>query len=138
MKYDFDTEKSILLKLENSNDVNGYWFSNHRILERQLREDVRETILSHDDLTPEMDYHLGLMRQSGLVIFTHSNELETLVAMQPSGHTRLDWHRNNTPIRRTLRWFSAKIDLALTSIFLPIVMSILTVVAMRTVGLDVN
>ena len=138
MKYDVETEKGILLKLEANNDVNGYWFSNHRMLEKPLREDIREKISSRDDLNPDVEYHLSQMLTAEFVVFKHSTEYETLVAMLPSGHIRLDWHRNNTRIKRTLRWLSAKIDMALTSVFLPIVVSILTVVAMRTLGLDVN
>ena len=139
MKYDLENEKRLLLLLEREDEGVGVTFSDHAYLKetaRHYRKDQIEEYCNNHDLTDGDRYHFDKMKNVGLVK-EHSAAPESIqIGLTLLGHERLEQHRQNVLWRRFVRLISNVFEKTATSIIVPIVVSVVTVLVMRYLGLE--
>ena len=139
VRYEIAIEKRLLLLLESEDSGQGVRFSDHEFINSvSYSTEQKERCLANHDLTTSRRYHLERMMENALVGEREGTDASTVFFLTTAGHKRLDWHRQNTPFRKLVRWLNEKIDKALTSVILPIVVSVLTVIVLNYLGLAQN
>ncbi len=97
-----------------------------------------ETATSEEDATDlgERGFLLNLMRKNGLVEGEFTYDDITHLQLTYSGHVWLQDYRRNTAPRRLYRWIGRQFDKVFSSILLPVIAAILTVVLMNFLGIS--
>ncbi|MCE8547834.1 hypothetical protein KBY25_18610 [Ruegeria pomeroyi] len=137
MKYELGREKALLELLEEQDHGSGVDFSDHAYLNRHnYSSEQREKYLANHDLDANSRYHLERMAENGFVNPSVETPEWSTYSLTLLGHDRLEVHRKNTLIRKAARVIGGWIDKAMTSVFLPILVSVLTVLIMNYFGLN--
>ncbi len=137
MKFLPEMERSLLELLESEDQGEGIAFSNKKeMAKRTWREDIQESINSNHDLTPDIQYHLYKMYDAGSVLCKFERDWEVVFEITAFGHQRLEYIRNNSGINKVIRVVGGWLDNAMSSIFMPIVVSVVTVFVLRYFELD--
>jgi hypothetical protein len=137
VRYDQNEEKILLILLENNDAGQGVEFSDHEYVQKigYSPENIERYLRNHD-LTASRRYHFDKMIEQGLVGARNASDSSIDYFLTNEGHERLVWHRKNTPFRILFHWLGDKFDKALTSVVLPIIVSILTIVVLNYFGFD--
>jgi len=137
VKFESTLERKLLEVLEEKDTGSGLAFSDHdAVKQTKLRNVIRDRLVQNEDYTAEIRYHFEIMERSGFVNFLQDSHNETVIQMTHAGHSRLDFIRDNTWRRRIVRSVVRWVDSAVTSIFTPIVVSILTILAINYLGIN--
>ena len=137
MRYLPAKEKDLLELLEKHDDGDGLEFSDHKLFKGPgYSEAQRVEYLANHDLDDSVRYHFDRMAQSGFVTRTAACAEWSTYELTLQGHERLESFRQNTLLKKIMRLVGGWLDKAMTSIFMPILVAVLTVFIMNYLGLN--
>ena len=127
----------LLLKFEADDDGDGLSFYDHEYVSSNNYDlDFKNRALSFPNLDPKTRYHLKNMAERGQLDEHESTAEWSRYSLTALGHDVIEIHRQNAFYKRALRLITSWMDKAMTSILLPIVVSVLTVLALRFFDLE--
>jgi len=132
VEYFLKDEKDFLTKIQANDNGEGLDFVH--VGEFELFEEGNHPEDTYS-CTKEELYLIQQLEQRGFVDRRWETKEGFNVGLTPLGHDQIEWHRSNTFFRKGFRWLGSWADKVLASIVTPILVSILTVLALRYLGL---
>lgn len=134
MRYLVSLEEKILKVIEKEDDGEGLSTEFPSFLSQFGIEHSGETAEAKEQWE-RFDYHVNQMESRGFLKVTHLADDCYCLELLPMGHERLEFHRNNIWYRRAGRKLGDWFDKATTSILMPIIAAVLTVLVMQYFGI---
>jgi len=137
VRYDNSKELGFLELLETNDDGQGVEFYDIEYMNSQNFDyDYKEKANSAQNLSPDTKYALRIMESDGLISEKWRHDEGVCYLLTAEGHRKLGWHRSNTLASRILRHLKMLLENSTKSVLLPILVTVLTVLALRFLGLS--
>ncbi|KQI71652.1 hypothetical protein AN191_11730 [Loktanella sp. 5RATIMAR09] len=137
MKIDRSFAVKLLMLIEDEDSGQGVDFSDHDyVSSHNYANDQKAVFLSNHDLSSRTKAHLDFLAEEGKITERSGRPECTTYSVSSFGHRALQEHRDNIWYKRTWKALVRWMDKAMTSILLPIVVSILTVYLLKYLDLD--
>jgi len=137
VNYSVETERALLELLEEHDLGAGVTFSDHELVSsRSYLGNAKVQLLANRNLDDRTRYHFSQMVERGYAKTLSDCDDWTQYSIAPQGHDRLEWHRQNTFWHRSKRFVAGVFEKAAASIITPIIVSVLTVLVMKYLGLN--
>src|SRR6056297_1093128 len=129
VKYEVARERRLLELLEAEDEGHGVEFSDHSYI-RKGGFSGADRFLQMHDLSAGTAYHLRLMENVWYVERSGVTDTSETYSLTLTGHERLNWHRDQDYLPRTKRWLGTTLGVLFTSIVIPVLVSVFTVLAL--------
>ncbi|QIE46789.1 hypothetical protein G5B38_15350 [Pseudohalocynthiibacter aestuariivivens] len=137
MKHTRQIEEDLLALIECDDTGDGLPFYDHHLITTNAYPTTyQSSCLNYEDWNNQRRYSLGIMRDSGLISFSGETFESVHVSLTIIGHAKLEEYRQDKPLRNGLRWLGRQTDKLLSSLVLPIIAAVLTVLALNFLGLN--